>query len=361
MDGLARLIALALVAGCAAAKPVPAEPPGPATRLRMANALATGSLSYAVGFASRGRLVAVELATQFELVVRDRTGRELARIELGGPDYDVLDLAVDEVGRYAWVASADGKVRAIDLIGHHIATEWRLGAAATAVALSRGGAYLATGDHDGVVCVRRLADGALLQCAVAHAGAVSALDASRDQLASASVAGEVALWRLPTLAVLRTWRRAGSANDIAFDPSGSRLAVAWSAAPPRRSPAVAARERRQGVGPIDSLAAVQILDLRGGAVAGHGHQAAVTGVAWTPDGRRVLSSSWDRTVGLWDAGTGQLLARLQGFSHLTRAVAVAPEGRQAAVAGWASDLHSRSTTLIDLLGPLRPLVPPRLQ
>jgi WD40 repeat protein len=35
-----------------------------------------------------------------------------------------------------------------------------------------------------------------------------------------------------------------------------------------------------------------------------GHADAVHGVAFSPDGRCLATSSWDRQVMLWDAGTG---------------------------------------------------------
>jgi WD40 repeat protein len=61
----------------------------------------------------------------------------------------------------------------------------------------------------------------------------------------------------------------------------------------------------------------------------------VVAVAWTADGRGLLSGSWDRTIRLWDADRGNEIGRLGRFSHMARAVAVAPDGRRAAAGLWA--------------------------
>jgi WD40 repeat protein len=57
------------------------------------------------------------------------------------------------------------------------------------------------------------------------------------------------------------------------------------------------------------------------------HGAPVTSVAFAPDGRTVASSSYDRTVSLWDMESGRELVRYQGHSGDVRAVALAPDGK----------------------------------
>ena len=37
-------------------------------------------------------------------------------------------------------------------------------------------------------------------------------------------------------------------------------------------------------------------------------------VAWSPDGSQVVSGSRDKTVRVWDAGTGECVRRLRGHS-----------------------------------------------
>jgi WD40 repeat protein len=57
------------------------------------------------------------------------------------------------------------------------------------------------------------------------------------------------------------------------------------------------------------------------------HEGPVRSVAWSPDGRRVVSGSADYSVKLWDVGTGEELASLTGHSAVVNSVAWSPDGR----------------------------------
>ncbi len=59
-----------------------------------------------------------------------------------------------------------------------------------------------------------------------------------------------------------------------------------------------------------------------------GHTGSVTGVAVTPDGRRVVSSG-DETLKVWDLESGNCLRTLEGHTHWVNGVAVTPDGRRA--------------------------------
>jgi WD40 repeat protein len=65
----------------------------------------------------------------------------------------------------------------------------------------------------------------------------------------------------------------------------------------------------------------------------------VTAVAFSPDGRFVLTGSWDDTAALWDTAKGTRIRRFRGYSRNLSAVALSPDGRYLATAG--EDLTAR--------------------
>ncbi len=58
-----------------------------------------------------------------------------------------------------------------------------------------------------------------------------------------------------------------------------------------------------------------------------GHSALISCLAFYPDCRTLATGSFDQTVRLWDAHTGQLKAILQGSAGPIRALAFSPDGK----------------------------------
>src|SRR5262249_15606654 len=72
----------------------------------------------------------------------------------------------------------------------------------------------------------------------------------------------------------------------------------------------------------------------GGLFALYGHTGEVTAVAFSPDGTRLATASFDRTARLWEARTGQELLVLKGHTHAVRSVVFSPDGTRLATASF---------------------------
>ena len=59
-----------------------------------------------------------------------------------------------------------------------------------------------------------------------------------------------------------------------------------------------------------------------------GHTDAVTSVAFSPDGKRIVSGSQDQTVKVWDADKGTETLTLKGHTQLVTSVAFSPDGKR---------------------------------
>lgn len=128
--------------------------------------------------------------------------------------------------------------------------------------------------------------------------------------------GTVALWDLKTSKRTRTLKVARKEVDaVAFSPDGRRIVTGRYAG--------SFTEKRPGPGgaivwDLASGKALQTL---------RGHMGAVYSVAFSPDGTRVLTGSWDHLAILWDVKTGRQLRRF-GHSGWVVSVAFSPNGRR---------------------------------
>ncbi|KIM24750.1 hypothetical protein M408DRAFT_317021, partial [Serendipita vermifera MAFF 305830] len=85
-----------------------------------------------------------------------------------------------------------------------------------------------------------------------------------------------------------------------------------------------------------------------------GHRDEVKSVSFSPDGKRIVSGSKDQTIRVWDAVTGQtVLDPLQGHSHWVLSVSFSPDGKRIVSGSWDKTIRVwDAETGQPVLGPL---------
>jgi WD40 repeat protein len=224
-----------------------------------------------------------------------------------------------------------------------------------ALDISQDGRRLVTGDDNGVVRLWDVAERRLLRSWEGHKGPVRTVQfISRDTRAlSAGNDGTVVLWdpsadkelsRFPGIGQGPASFFAGSEEGQTVLSGGPNLPLRlWQFGAAEGVEMQPARDFScLAVSPDGNLAAWDSGDADGAGIVLwdvkdrkelrrlKGHLRNATALAFTPDGRRLLSGGWDTALRLWDVSSGKEERVVRGHLRQVTTVTVSPDGKYAA-------------------------------
>jgi WD40 repeat protein/tetratricopeptide (TPR) repeat protein/tRNA A-37 threonylcarbamoyl transferase component Bud32 len=127
--------------------------------------------------------------------------------------------------------------------------------------------------------------------------------------------GGIGIYELPGGRPIKEWQSGPSAGDLAFHPTGRRVAV--------RHP------ERITVFETDT----------GNKLAEFRHPGGIWGLAWHPDGKQLAANGDGNCIYVWDASAGKLVHRLAGHTSGGIYLGISPAGDLLASYGWDDRLR----------------------
>jgi WD40 repeat protein len=211
-------------------------------------------------------------------------------------------------GNSAWIWTLDSDLAPIECNGHADLV--------TAAAAAADGRSILTGSLDGSARLWETAGGQTLQVFNQHQGAVRAVAFLPDgrQAVSAGDDGNVRFWDLTTGAATGGFDGGAPVSAVAVGAQGV-LAVGY-------------RDGGCEVRQLDSTVLWRRM----------GHDAAVTDMTFSADGRRLFSGSADQLTRVWEVTGGDELFTIPGKNPV-RAVALSPDNLKLALAGSGRDVR----------------------
>jgi WD40 repeat protein len=247
-----------------------------------------------------------------------RTGDAVRTLVESGEPVEAVAISAD--GRRAAAAGHDGRISVFDapsgqkLHTLSIPTFWCLG-----LALSPDG-RLAACSSTGQLSVWQVESGELVQTLTTWSGVLAWSPDGRFLAAGSTV---IDLWDT------QSWRKAktmgghaGEIRGLAFSPDGHHLATA--------SIDTTARIWDVDTGERTWTLRTEAVNLPREGPSGDPVRLPVLAVAFSPDGKRLVTGGTDRTVRLWDVASGKLLQTLTGHSMTVTGVAFLEDGKRIA-------------------------------
>ena len=275
-----------------------------------------------VAFSPNGLRIVTGSADQTARVWDAATGQEI--FVLKGHAGEVRSVAFSPGGKHIVTASEDKTAKVWDAEnGQQVPTLKGHGDFVSSIAFSPDGQRIVTGSGDGTAQVWDTATGGKVLTINGSAsrtwsvagiwGVAFSPDGTRIVTGSQDKTARV--WDAVTGGELLSLTHANAVSSVAFNGDGNRIVTGvgeWWANP----------GKEPGEAKVwDAATGEELLALKG-------HTGAVRSVALSPDGKRIVTGSNDRTARVWDTGTGQEVIALKGHTELVWSVAFSPDGNR---------------------------------
>jgi WD40 repeat protein len=146
------------------------------------------------------------------------------------------------------------------------------------------------------------------------------LSADNRWAATGAWDGTVRRWDITTGQLWLIGQGLGQVRCLALSPDGKTLAAASSATD--------TAEGAVRLWDVATFAEPRVL---------RGHRQAISAIAFTPDGRQMVSGGFDATVRLWDVATGREVRRFPGPTDRVENVTVTGDGKRVIACGHERD------------------------
>jgi WD40 repeat protein len=216
--------------------------------------------------------------------------------------------------------SSDGSLRVWNSkTGVQIGDDWRDGeSGVNAIALSPDGKRIASGNEDGTVRLWNIDTGKVITKWSGHKSGIAYLCWNRDggRVVSGSWDGTTRVRDVKsreTILAIKTGL--DNVRAVVYSPDSTMFATG---------------------GHSEEKEFIKIWDANTGKLIANvtGHTSTVTCLAWTADGRRLISGSCDRSIRTWNTSTWQQITILAEQTHTVSAIAISPNDRILASASW---------------------------
>jgi WD40 repeat protein/Tfp pilus assembly protein PilF len=219
------------------------------------------------------------------------------------------------------------------------------------VAFSSDGSKLVSGGDDGIARVWDVREGRELRRFTGHDKQIMpvAFDPQNRFVASGDASGAIKIWNPDTAKEIASLMGEPErpVYELAFNRKGTQLASAggtelwtWDTSTWERidrwhyasriNCAAYAADGALACGTVDGSVYVHGALPHDAGFRLQGHNGEVVGVAFTPDGRRLVSAAFDRTVQMWDLATRQPVLSLRNSVGYATALVFDPNGRRLA-------------------------------